>query len=451
MSGAADHHDFKPILSEIEDRPPNPLGLWFLWTILALAATVALGLYLVQVDVVVAARGKVVPLGDVKVLQPLETGVVTGIHVREGDFVRKGAVLMEIDPTVDRADLEGREKNLRSSELALGRIRAVLSGRSFSPTGGDVAPEAVRMQTEQHRAQRLVYASTLQEKRQAFRETRRELLSLEQEIQSVGGMLDLVRGDEDRQRKLLEIGALAENRHREKTRERMALERELDVKKGQAEQTAIRLERIESEAETFRNSFREKLLAEFATNLQGKNSLAAEVESLRFRQEKRFILSPVDGYVHLLPVKTIGGVVTTAQPVASLVPEKSPLVVQAAVLNRDIGLLRQGQRCVIKVDAFDFQKYGTADGLVEAIHPFSLEESRNAEKTEGGNAQGAEAGNYPVRVKMLTAELRARDGALHRIRPGMSVTVEINVGRRRVIEFFLFPVLRYLDEGLKVR
>jgi hemolysin D len=447
----ADHHDFKPILSEIEDRPPNPLGTAFLWTIVALVAIVSLGLYLVKVDVVVAARGKVVPLGDVKVVQPLETGVVTGIHVREGDFVRKGAVLMEIDPTVDRADLEGREKNLRSSELALGRIRAVLSGRSFSPTGGDVAPEALRMQAEQHRAQRLVYASTLREKKKAFREARRELQSLQDEIGNLDGIRDLVRADERRHRELVEIGALAEFRLREKVRERLALERERDVKVGQAEQAAIRLERIVNEADTFQGSFRERLLAEYATNLQARNSLAAEVESLRFRQEKRFILSPVDGYVHLLPVKTIGGVVTTAQPVASLVPEKSPLVVQAAVLNRDIGLLREGQRCVIKVDAFDFQKYGTADGQVEAINPFSLEESRNGEKTEGGNAQGAEAGNYPVRVKMLTAELRARDGALHRIRPGMSVTVEINVGRRRVIEFFLFPVLRYLDEGLKVR
>jgi hemolysin D len=425
--------------------------MWFLWTVLALAAAVLLGLYLVRVDVVVTARGRVVPLGDVKVLQPLETGVVTGIHVREGDFVRKGAVLMEIDPTVDRADLEGREKNLRSSELALERIRAVLSGRPFFPAGGDGEPEALRMQAEQHRAQRLVYASTLREKMKAFRETRRELQSLQDEVRSLEGVLDLARADERRHQELVEVGALAEFRLREKVRERLALERERDVKVGQAEQTAIRLERIASEAETFQGTFRERLLAEYATNLQGRNSLAAEVESLRFRQGKRFILSPVDGYVHLLPVKTVGGVVTTAQPVASLVPEKSPLVVQAAVLNRDIGLLREGQRCVIKVDAFDFQKYGTAEGLVETIHPFSLEESRNADRAEGANGQGTEAGNYPVRVKMLTAALRSSDGALHRIRPGMSVTVEINVGRRRVIEFFLFPVLKYLDEGLKVR
>lgn len=451
MKRVADRHDFKPILAEIEDRPPNPLGTWFLWTIISLMTAVMLGLYLVKVDVVVAARGKVIPLGDVKVVQPLETGIVTGIHVKEGDFVRKGAVLMEIDPTVDRADLEGKEENLKSAELALERIHAVLSGTTFLPLHGDPSPETMRMQMDQCRAQKKVYASTLKEKEKACREARSERHALQREIRTLEGMLRLTRDDEGRQEALVLIGALAENRYREKIRERMALERELETKKGQVEQTTIRLERMKDEAETFRNTFREKLLAEFSTNLQVKNSLAAEVSSIRFKQGKKVILSPVDGYVHLLPVKTIGGVVTTAQPVASVVPEKTPLVVHAVVFNKDIGFIREGQRCVIKVDTFDFQRYGTIDGLVEAINPFTLEEKKNGEDAGGRDSQGMEAGSYPVRVKMLSDTVRSRDGSVHRIKPGMSVTAEINISKRRVIEFFLFPIIRYLDEGLKVR
>jgi hemolysin D len=447
----ADHHDFKPILSEIEDRPPNPLGTWFLWAIISLMVAVMLGLYLVKVDVVVVARGKVIPLGDVKVVQPLETGIVTGIHVKEGDFVRKGAVLMEIDPTVDRADLEGKEQNLKSSQLALDRIHAVLSGTAFLPLCGDPLPEAVQMQMDQYRAQKKVYASTLKEKEKAYREAQSERFALQREIRTLEEMLKLTRDDEGRQEALVLIGALAENRYREKIRERMVLERELETKKGQVEQTTIRLERIKDEAETFRNSFREKLLAEFSTNLQEKNSLAADVSSIRFKQGKKIILSPVDGYVHLLPVKTIGGVVTTAQPVASVVPEKAPLVVHAVVFNKDIGFIREGQRCVIKVDTFDFQRYGTVDGLVEAISPFTLDEKKNGEDAGGRDSQGMEAGSYPVRVKMLSDTVRSRDGSVHRIKPGMSVTAEIDISKRRVIEFFLFPLIRYLDEGLKVR
>ena len=158
MKHNADYHDFTPILTEIEERPPNPLGTMFLWTIIALMGVVLLGLYLVKVDVVVTARGKIIPLGDVKVVQPLETGVVTAIHVKEGDFVMKGAVLLEIDPSLDKADLEGKERNLKFSRLAMERINAVLSGNGFSPPRQEHSPEVIAAQVEQYRAQKAVYA-----------------------------------------------------------------------------------------------------------------------------------------------------------------------------------------------------------------------------------------------------------------------------------------------------
>jgi len=151
-----------------------------------------------------------------------------------------------------------------------------------------------------------------------------------------------------------------------------------------------------------------------------------------------------------LPVKTIGGVVTTAQPVVTLVPENTPLVVNAVVFNKDIGFVKEGQRCVIKVDTYDFQKYGTIEGVVETINPFSLEENKGKDKEKEKDKE-TEAGGYPVRVKMLADVLKTKDGTVYRMKPGMSVTTEVNVGKRRVIEFFLFPVIRYLDEGLKVR
>ncbi|MEN6624552.1 MAG: biotin/lipoyl-binding protein [Smithella sp.] len=91
-----DYHDFKPIITEIEERPVNPLGTFFLWSIIALITVTVLGLIFVKIDVVVTGRGKIIPVGDVKIIQPLETGVITKIHVKEGDYVKKGAILLEI-------------------------------------------------------------------------------------------------------------------------------------------------------------------------------------------------------------------------------------------------------------------------------------------------------------------------------------------------------------------
>ncbi len=103
----------------------------FLWVLMAFLVIAGLGLFLIEVDVVVSARGKIIPAGDVKTLQPLETGVVSGIHVKEGDYVAKGATLVEIDPALDTADLEGKEKNLRFSRAASQRINAVLGERAL--------------------------------------------------------------------------------------------------------------------------------------------------------------------------------------------------------------------------------------------------------------------------------------------------------------------------------
>lgn len=452
MKPSPDYHDFKPILVEIEERPPNPLGTLFLWTIMALMLVALLGLFLVKVDVVVTARGKIIPLGDVKVVQPLETGVVTNIHVREGDYVKKGAVLLEIDPSVDKADMEGKERNLDNSRLAMERVNAVLGTGEFSPSGKSVPQDVMKTQTAHFHAQKNLYESTLKEKETEYRETKSVLNSLTEEIRSLRGVLIHTQEDERRQKALAEIGALAENRYREKLKDRMNLEKDLEVKLGQAQQTETKLERIRDEIETFKHSFQDKLLTEFTTNLQSKNSLEAEVESIKFKQGKKFIVSPVDGYIHLLPVKTIGGVVTTAQPVATVVPENAPLVVNAVVFNKDIGFVKGGQKSVIKVDAFDFQKYGTIDGLVEVINPFNLEEKGGAggEREKEGEP-GTASGGYPVRLKMLADSLKTKDGKTYRMKPGMTVTAEINVGKRRVIEFLLFPVIRYLDEGLKVR
>ena len=407
----SDHHDFKPIITEIEDRPTNPLGILFLWTIIALMVITVLGLIFLKIDVVVTARGKIVPRGDVKIVQPLETGVVTRIHVKEGDYVQQGAVLLEIDPSIDMADLAGKEQNLKYSQLSLDRINAVLAERSFNPVNEGQSSEVIRAQQAHFRAQR------------------NALNSLQEELAGLDRVLAMTLEDEKRQEALVDIGALAENRYRDKVRERMNLERERDSKSSQVEQ------------------LRERLLAEYSTNVQGRNSLQAEVSSLRFKQDKRFIVAPVTGYVHLLPVKTIGGVVTTAQPVAGIVPEDTPLEVQAIVMNKDIGYLREGHRCIVKVDTYDFQKYGTIAGEVEVINPYVVEE----QEKNNGAAQEQESGGYPIRVKMLTETLQTKNGDVYKVKPGMSVVAEANVGKRRVIEFFLFPIIRYLDEGLKVR
>ncbi len=434
-----DYHDFKPILAEVEEKPPNPIGRAFLWTTIAILGLALIGFIFIKVDVVVTARGKIIPAGDVKVLQPLETGVVSKICVREGDYVKAGAPLIEIDPSVDSADLEGKEKNLSLSRVSMARIRAVLDDRAFRPSGEGQPREIVDTQVKLYQSQRALYHSTLREKQLALEETEHAVRTLQDELTKLENQLAVTQDVENRQKSLVEIGALAENRFKEKVRERMSQEREVEVKRGQIKEATARADRVKSEVESFRNSFREKMLSELSSSMQGKNILEAEVTNLNFKKGKRSINAPVSGYVHILSIKTVGGVVTPAQQVVSLVPEDAALMARVLVLNKDAGFVWPGQKCVVKVDTFDFQKYGMIDGAVESVNPFSVEEKENS------------GDGYPVHVTLASEELKTKDGGKHKVRPGMSVSAEIQVGKRRVVEFFLFPIIKYLDEGLKVR
>ena len=107
-----DHHEFQPLLVEIEDRPLNPLGRSILWVILGIITFGSLWLFIAKIDVVVSARGKIIPSGEIKILQPIETGVIKEIFVKEGDRVYKGQILMQIDPSVTQTSLESKNKDL---------------------------------------------------------------------------------------------------------------------------------------------------------------------------------------------------------------------------------------------------------------------------------------------------------------------------------------------------
>jgi hemolysin D len=431
-----DYHEFKPILAEIEEKPVNPLGRIILWSVFLLIVIALIALYIFKIDIIVSARGKVIPDGDVKVLQPLETGLVKRIMVKEGDFVKEGDILIEIDPTVEISDIQEKGRLLSFHSLTKQRIQSLLTGKNFKPSQDY---EISALQLALYKSQKDYYLETLKQKQKEMEEVQTLIDATEDEINKLKSILSLVSEEEKRYRALSEIGAIPENRYREKLKEKVNLEREIDLRENQIKENLIRLERLKHEIETFKNSFNEKLLLEMANSYEKERLLSSDITSIRFKKSKRFITSPVNGYVHLLAVKTIGGVVTPGQPLISIVPGNTSLIIRAIVLNEDIGFVKEGQKCVIKVDTYDFQKYGTLKGEVKTVSPFSIEDKELG------------IDGYPVYIKLDSTELKTKDGKIYKIKPGMSVLAEINIGKRRVIELFVSPFIKHIDEGLKVR
>ena len=429
-----DAHEFKPLLVEIQERPVSRVGRGVFWAVTGLLVLGILLAVILRVDVVVSARGRFVPEADLKIMSPFETGVVRKIHVREGQFVHRGDPLIELDPSLEEADIRETEKTLRLLSFSAGRIRALLEGREFHPP--EASPEA-RSQERLFIAQREYYRSRISQFDKRLRQLRERDTFLRGEIQRLEETLALLKEEERRYRALFSAGALPENRYREKVRERIATERTLAGRRNELTQTRLEIRKLSDERKNFHTEFRSRLLEELKEVLAQEHRLRAEWEKRRLERRRRLITSPVDGYVYLLGVKTRGSTVTSGQALVSLVPVGSPLLARVMVSNRDAGLVKVGQRCRIKVEAYDYYRYGTLPCRVERISPFSLEE----EKREG----------FITEVRPERLELRDREGRAFRVRPGMSVNVDIRVGQRRIIQLFLSPIFRGFKEGVSVR
>jgi hemolysin D len=196
--------------------------------------------------------------------------------------------------------------------------------------------------------------------------------------------------------------------------------------------------------------------AETLTDLSDKEKriteLKANVAQLSFQNSHQQIVSPVDGYVHELFVHTVGGVVTPAERLVSIVPANAPLKIETIVESRDIGYVKQDMPVIIKVDTFDFQKYGTLKGRVSQIPKDSfVNHQNNAGNQPTASKEAQQSGPvYMIDVEPLEHSLTV-DGKKELLSNGLGVTTEVKVGKRRIIEFFIYPLIKHWSEGLSVR
>ena len=430
-----DRHEFQPLLVEIEDQPLNPLGRFIFWTILAVMVFGSLWLVLGRIDVVVAARGKVIPVGEVKTVQPLSAGVVRSIAVKPGDLVEAGQVLMEIDPSEIDPELASLRSERQQLELDLLRLRALLAETDFAPAAEDYPAALLRIETALFRAAREHLAAELGVRQEALRSLRERLAGQEQGQRLAAARAELADG---RRARLETVRDLLSRDDQERAGEE-AREARIETERAAhgAEEIRAEIERVRREMVLVRSEERRNLLAELAEKRQQEANLAGRIEQAEFRSSRQRIVAPVRGHVAQLLVHTVGGVVTPAEKLATIVPAAAPLVVKALVSNQDVGFIAPGMEVSLKIDAFEYQKYGLLTGDLLQVARDSVEDR------ERGLL-------YEVLARPRSTTLTV-DGRETPITAGMGVTAEIKVGRRRIIEFFVYPLIKYWNEGTSVR
>jgi hemolysin D len=430
-----DSHEFKPLLVEIEEQPLNPLGRTVFWLIIA--AIVFFGLWMIfgRVDVVVTARGKVIPVGEVKTVQPLTAGVVRAIRVKPGDFVAEGQVLMEIDPSDIEPELESMKVDLAQVELEVLRIESLLSAIAFSPSEGKYDRRQIAMQKEIHEAARRRLQQQIRVKEEELAQVSERLAAARKSLARAVFQWQLA---EERLSRLAPVKDIVSKDDYDDARsETTACASQVKEKTHGVKELQKTAERVRREIELIRTEEQNRLLEALSEKRQRQIYLQAKIEKASFLSSRQQITAPVRGTVAQLMVHTIGGVVTPAEKLAHIVPADSPLVIKALVLNRDVGFIAPAMDASIKIDTFHFQKYGLIDGTVLQVANDSIEDKN----------LGLVYETYiePKKTALMV------EGVQTPISTGMSVTAEIKVGTRRIIEFFIYPLIQYLDEGISVR
>lgn len=426
---------FLPAALEIQETPPSPVGRAVLWTILACFVLALAWATFGRVDIVAVARGRIIPSGHSKIVQPLEIGTVTAIHVRDGQPVHAGQVLIELDPAAARADLDrlAQERDTAARDAARYRRLADWLAADEPPTAERLAAMDDHLLLRQWREfqDKLDMLQRERARQQAERRSARE------QVAKLKAVLPIVERRASSRKGLASQKLLSEQQYLEAEQARLESVHDLRTQRSRVAELDAAIRELDARIAFTRSEFHRQLLERLEEAERRRAASAQEVIKARARLRALTLTAPVDGVVQQLAVHTIGAVVTPAQQLLVIVPKDESLEVEATLENKDIGFVEVGQPAEIKIDAFPFTKYGTLPGEVTDLSGDAV-----ADETKGLV--------YRMRVAMQGTTLEV-NGRPVRLVPGMTVTVEVKTGRRRLIEFFLSPLLRYANESARER
>ena len=453
---------FLPAALEIIETPPSPVGRMTAAMIALLFCAALAWAWWGTIDIVASAPAKIVSRGRSKVIQPFETGVVRAIRVQDGQVVKAGEVLIELDATVNAAERDHLRDDLLAERVNIARLRAALAdgddpATDFRPPAGADATlvatqrQLLLNQAAEHRAKIAALARQEAQKEAERATTSATIHKLETVIPAIEPRVEI-------KKTLMERELGTKLGYYEILQLLLEQQQELGVQKSrlveaEAAVGAIREARAQANAE-----YRRTLSDELAKSEQKANGLAQDLIKAEQKTKLQELRAPVGGVVQQLAIHTVGGVVTPAQSLLVVVPSDSGLEIEAMVSNRDIGFVAAGQEAEIKVDTFSFTRYGLLHGRVISVSQDAIvrdplqdraDDRGPGAQHDGGEPKGQEL-NFSARVSLDRAQMQI-DNRLVSLTPGMAVTVEIKTGSRRILSYLLSPLLRYRQEVLRER
>ncbi|MBU0915438.1 HlyD family type I secretion periplasmic adaptor subunit [Aquabacterium parvum] len=458
----ADEAAFLPAALSLQATPPHPAPRRALWAIMALFTIALLWACIGQVDIVAVAPGRIVVSDGTKLIQPLEASVVKAIHVKDGDKVQAGQVLIELDPTSAQAD-NSRVSQERSGALSEAwRTQALLTALRERGTKAPVLPEEARqasnaLSPDERELMRSQLDAEWRDTQaqlarlQADIDTRQaELQTVKEQIEKLQATLPIVRKREDDFQTLQAQGFVSQHAGQDRTQARIEMERDLATQRARLVEVKAAIAQAEHNHAAWRTEALKTLSERHAkADLQAR-SLQAEGTKTGQREQLTTLRAPVSGTVQQRAVHTTGGVVTPAQVLMVVVPDAAQVTAEVTLENKDVGFVHLGQEAAIKLETFPFTRYGTVEAKVTTITADAVMKEPSVQPGKDGKAVASGGAVFPATLT-LAAHAIDVDGKAIRLAPGMNLTAEIKTGKRRVIEYLLSPVQSHVSESLKER
>ena len=408
-----------------------------IWTMAVAIGGLLIWAALAPIDEITRGEGKVVPSSELQIMQSQDGGSISLIAVKEGQYVKKGQLLLKIDPTRFVSSLNENRAQYYSLLARAARLQALSDNKPFVPP-----PEVVKDMPQIAEQEKNLYDSSLQGLETNIAIARQQLAQRTQELIEVKGRRDqasqsyeLTAKELSVTKPLVQSGAVSDV-------ELLRLERDVSRSKGDRDTASAQIPRLESAiAEASRKiqevdlTFRNQVRGELSETMAKLNSLSAGSTGLEDRVKQTELRSPVNGIVKRLLITTVGGVVQPGKEVAEIVPTEDALLLEAKIAPRDIAFLRPGQSALVKFTAYDFSTYGGLEATLEQIGVDSVTDDK-------GNSF------YIIRVRTKQSSI----GDKHLpIIPGMVAEVDIRTGKKTVLSYLLKPVLRAKANALTER
>jgi hemolysin D len=452
--------EFLPAALEVTETPPNPLGR-LTALMLCLVAFGGLGWATFgKVDIVAVASGKIISHLRTQVVQPFETASVKAVLVGPGQHVHAGDALIELDKTAALAERERAQNDVVAAQLDEMRLVAFLDGATSAPF--DTVSEATALDREraqsQLRAQIAMRASQLAHLAQERAQHVADREALKQTAAKVAETLPMVAERAEIRTRASELGNASVIARLESQQLLVETRAELDITKAKIASLDAAIAGLDQKIVSTGAEIRTTAMGELS---KARERLRAGEEALAKaarRAELQTLRAPIDGTVQQMHIATVGGVVTPAQQLLSVVPDNDRVEIEAVLENRDIGFVNVGHRVELKIDAFPFTRYGLLGGHVVSIdrdaeaapvNQFGMHGTeRLADETD--HVEASERLRYTVHIAIEPGSFDI-DGRAATLLPGMSVKAEILTGRRRIIDFLLAPLREHVHDGMRER